>query len=932
MTPFSGVLRTKRRTRSLLHMRRTSRLHPYPRQGGVLLVRRIFLCCWGIIGAYISNAGRNLLQLALNASSFPDMKAILNALAVPFFLLNSLKQFPWITVTFLIPFWPLLVGCIWATADLKRESEWQKDQEVKNPLNVVLVNNADDIKKNEQSLLLPSAPFDMGRLPTTQTFVDRQEHVNWLLEQLRNGRGNDPIVLYGLAGVGKTALVARAVRQLHDEKYFLDGIIVYSCQGQSDVIGMLRKILGRFDPQRRYGDMNDNTLEWNDIASVLLYGKDILVILDNVESSREIEKLLVPLRNAEATILITARHQLIETSVSRKIGPLSSREALALFMQSHGYPPASFTHPQLAAAESIIKELGCHALAVKLAGAQATHRDIELMARELQDPQQGIELPNGETPRAVAVAFEESIKDLPVETQKLFVALAAFPSVDFSRGAAIFLGEKLGLTEAKFDLHRLVMRALIETSVVEHMPLESDRERLRLHPLLRSFAYARFALWSQTEQKAAQQTAAEYYAEYTNKKIPYSALSVDELNITGMLKWAHDHQNHDLETTLCAGMKFYWYHHSCVSDGRNYLRWGVEAAKGLAAKSQLSKDLLREADLRFTYALVMQREGNLDEAEKIYKDDLRMRRQMKDSRGESEALVSLVHIALQRGRLHEVEDYCKQSSNITRSPTVHKEQDRYNESALLGCQSELYWRRGRLEEAEGYSKESLEILQELHESRQAVYCLIRLGSIARDRGRFEAAREYYAKAQYILHEVQDRQAEGWLYRCIGTLAQAMGHTKRAQDYGQQALIITGEMQDQDSEAWVLGDLGVLAHARKAFPEAESYYMKALNTFRRVQDRHGEGWVLGNLGDLAQEQGEDELVEDFYREALKIAREGEDLLNYAKVALALGIYLVVKQGKRPEGCPFLKEAEQIYLRIGLPDEERILKKARSLQCP
>jgi len=94
MTPFSGVLRTKRRTQGLLRMRRTSRQNPYPRRGGVLLVRTIFLCCWGIIGAYISNAGRNLVQLALNASSFPDMKAILNALVVPFFLLNLLKQFP----------------------------------------------------------------------------------------------------------------------------------------------------------------------------------------------------------------------------------------------------------------------------------------------------------------------------------------------------------------------------------------------------------------------------------------------------------------------------------------------------------------------------------------------------------------------------------------------------------------------------------------------------------------------------------------------------------------------------------------------------------------------------------------------------------------------------------------------------------------------
>jgi tetratricopeptide (TPR) repeat protein len=918
-------------SKSLKRRRRAHRSHlsSYPRRGFILWVRRILLWCWGIIALYAGNAVVNIITLLFNLSKYKGISAIIweivKTLVLPFPLDNSSSS-AWTLAAFFLPLGLLLFGCIWAIKDKQYEHTLLQKPDVNDE-------EALGPKNNELHPPLPDAPFDTGLFFATEAFVERQEHLQWLLPKLRSGRGNDPIVLSGLPGVGKTALVAWAIRRLQTEERFLGGCIRHSCSGETDVSKILRKILGRFDSQHRFGEMKDDTVHWNDIASFLLQNKDVLIILDNVEPNVDMEKLLAPLLTVQITIVITLRHRYFRGLIPHKIGELSRQEALDLLMRSSGRSITSFTRAERAAAESIVKALGYHALAVRLAGAQVAYRDIEVLARELvSQPQQRLELPDGETPRSVALAFSESIKGLPDPAKKLFVALAAFPTDNFSRRAVLTLAQKLGQTraDAEHNLHVLIIRAMVETATEGTMPVDSDLERLQLHPLLRAFAAEGFAYWSQSDRETAFQAIAKYYADYSNS-MPHSVLSVDALNITGALQWAHEQKEHDLEVTICRGMHEYWFNHPTISEGRDFLRRGVEAATALAGRTQIDNDFLRQTELRFFEAQMEERSGNIDEAEKIYQDNLKARRYLKDQRGENDVLMHLVQLALRRGQLGQAEKYYTQSISITRRKGDRDEDLYTTESARLGCLSEISWRRGRLEEAENYSKQSRAILRTAGELHQEAYCLIRLGNITHDRGRLNEAENYYSEAQHIIGEIQDRQAEGWLDRGIGSLALTLEKHKRADVHLQRAYKIFGNVQDQRGKGWALGDLGRLAQARKAFPQAEDCYQEAREIFRKVQDRHGESWVLGLMGTLAYNRGHDEMVERFCGEALKIAYDGEDLLNYAAAAATLGTFLIVKQGNRTEGTPLLSKATQIYVRMGLPAAERVLKTARRLRC-
>ena len=196
---------------------------------------------------------------------------------------------------------------------------------------------------------------------------------------------------------------------------------------------------------------------------------------------------------------------------------LSHDEALDLFAESLGRTQrADLTAGERAAAERIVTALDRHTLAIKLAGAYAAdvHRDLGALARELEDPQQAMALPADETPHAVQQVFASSLDALPPETRRLFVALAAFATEEFGRQAAVAVGASLGLAQPEAGVNLLVLRALLDPSTDETLPEASDRERLRLHPLLRAYAVTQLATWPDTDRDAASEAIARHYAAY----------------------------------------------------------------------------------------------------------------------------------------------------------------------------------------------------------------------------------------------------------------------------------------------------------------------------------------------------------------------------------------------------------------------------------
>src|SRR5262249_30047379 len=186
-------------------------------------------------------------------------------------------------------------------------------------------------------------------------------------------------------------------------------------------------------------------------------------------------------------------------------GELSPEEAEELFAIALGRRAVSDldSHSgERAAAERILAAIGRHPLFIKIIGAAAAHRVLAQVADELQE----------HTPRGTERIFDQSYAQLSADEQTLFVALALFATPAFARRAALALAQALQLGDFQHALDQLVTRNLLDASVNRLLPVQSDQERLQLHPLVRAYAGEKLKEWKKAETDVASLAIAHYYA------------------------------------------------------------------------------------------------------------------------------------------------------------------------------------------------------------------------------------------------------------------------------------------------------------------------------------------------------------------------------------------------------------------------------------
>jgi tetratricopeptide (TPR) repeat protein len=617
-----------------------------------------------------------------------------------------------------------------------------------------------------------------------------------------------------MGGIGKTTLAAVALRQLRAEGRFADGVAIVLCQALTDAGDVLRRALARFDPERRQPEARDPA-GLAEVARLLLSGKDTLIVLDNVEPALDVRAVIQPLREAGAHLLLTARqtlpHAIVPIEASRMLDLLGEEDTLTLFARSMGLASASdLTTEQRVAAERIIAALGRHTLAVKLAGAYAAdmRRDLGAFADEMENPQRAIDLPSGETPHALALVFAESANALPEATLRLFAGLAAFGAPEFGRRAALALGEGLGLPAPEASVYLLVLRALLRASTDDVLPDESDRERLRIHPLLRAFAASELSRWPEDERRNASRSIAHYYAGYL-RGVPNAALAVDEENVIAALEWAHSANEPDLVAALCDGMGVFWRVRWHTAASLRYLPWGAEAAEAIATRTGQREDRVRAANLTLLYGQALRRVGRVDESERTFQENLTLRRELGDQDGEAWALMQLGYISLRRGDLEAAEPRFTAALDLCRAVG-----DRMGEGEAQGYLGQIALRRNALDAAETNFQAALAIFGETGDRQNAGWALTRLGRVARFREDYAAAEQRYREALDVQRAIGDHQGEGVTLTALGDLLETQDRADEAEMYYRQGMEMLREAQDAFHTAGAARDLGAFLVERR----------------------------------------------------------------------------------------------------------------------
>ncbi|MCA9978118.1 MAG: AAA family ATPase, partial [Anaerolineales bacterium] len=272
------------------------------------------------------------------------------------------------------------------------------------------------------------APFQT--IPDLPTFVGREMALRTLEEWLLANAHVKPIVLEGTAGVGKTVLAARLA--YHMRTSFPDGVLWARLDTTTPMTILLQFAEAYGRDVTNYEDLESRSA----ILRELLAHKRALLVLDNVQNSRQIEPLLPP--TGPCSVLITSRHRnlaLVGSNQHIHLDAFTKTESMALFARILGEESIDNESAILA---TIADTVGHLPLALDIVACRLAYEPGWKTADFLTQLQRKTRLLDNLTQeqRCVRLSFTVSYDQLTSEQQRFFAALGAFGGEDFSVEAA----------------------------------------------------------------------------------------------------------------------------------------------------------------------------------------------------------------------------------------------------------------------------------------------------------------------------------------------------------------------------------------------------------------------------------------------------------------------------------------------------------------
>lgn len=623
-------------------------------------------------------------------------------------------------------------------------------------------------------------PFDLSELNPPERFVGREADLVWILRRLlapRPGQSQmaNIVAASGMGGIGKTALAGEVLRRLYENGQFRDGMAVVVCKDLRDPSIVLRRILSRFAPNGKTPEDSSFDLLTSK-ARAQLTGRDALVVLDNIEPGWPVEQVIAPLRQAGVALLLTMRETILPASLppeaSHRLELLSSEEAVDLFLSCYGATTQRLTsYETVQSIERIIRALGRHTLAVRLAAlhAAAEERDLGAYAAELEHNPY---LVNGAS--AVTTILESSYRALSYPSQRLFVGIAMYAQQEMGRLAVHALGRAIDVEEVESSLFNLIHMGLVDSFQNTTMPISSDRERLRLHPLV--VQYAREVAIS--ERYAGEgidlhlhhmiyTRMTQYYIDYIRRLTPrnpserdstlYAAIDVDEATMETVLERSRGIIDDESQIKLTEALIRYWRDRWRIEEALKYLPIGIQAATRQASGIPDRERQRRLAQLKLAYAKMLVRSSRWDDAWYELKQNLVMRQAISDKEGEGIVLSRMGELALAQGRAEGKADSLDIAARyLNTSISIHGEVRNWQGEAIdLQLLATIAERRGDLLGAETWLERALAVYRGHGNTQGEGVILAKLGENAISRGDMFSGESYYRAGIHALRKAED---------------------------------------------------------------------------------------------------------------------------------------------------------------------------------
>lgn len=654
-------------------------------------------------------------------------------------------------------------------------------------------------------------------------FVGREKQLAWIAQRLLSEQVAKPVVLYGMGGIGKTAIALESAARLRTD--FSGGIFWGSL---FDHAGNPRPILqtwGRACSTEQLANLDLNSLvdeTRNLLAARLASSGRILVVCDHVKVEwADALEMIANAIPASASFFVTTRSENLAYTISgdaQRVEAFGLTEAKALLCKQ-----IDSQHIELEqeAVTQLLADIGYHPLAIDIAAKRLqfllrkpgqTIAQFGLTLRE--NPLAELIQPGMSRLDVVASISYESLAPLHREC---FCCIGLFVTGSITvLGIAAAANFAPQITETILD--ELVSAALIDLTEVP--------QEYVIHPLLHQ--YARQQMKTLADLKTKRQNHACFCLDFARAN---AQLNVD----------SHNRLARRLPDLIAAFEHF--------------------------QSQQQHEQVIEFADLLYTESRFLEIRGYMEEAELLLSAAVCSARLLQDHRRAGHHLVNLGAVYLDIGQTERAFILFEQA--MTCLETVD---DRSLALALLdnigrGCQA-----TGDLYQASANFQQALKLAFELDKKSEQCILYGNLGNIYRELKQYKDAIECYHLSHALAQEINDRRNEGITLGNLAALYECDQQANHAISYYSDALAIANEIGDTRNQGIWLGHLGD-AHAEvELWQDAINFYNQALNFAQMHRDLRHQGIWQGNLGTAYEAIGKDDDAIASYLVAIDIAQK------------------------------------------------------------
>lgn len=196
--------------------------------------------------------------------------------------------------------------------------------------------------------------------------------------------------------------------------------------------------------------------------------------------------------------------------------------------------------------------------------------------------------------------------------------------------------------------------------------------------------------------------------------------------------------------------------------------------------------------------------GEWDTAQNYYEMSLSAANLENDKRGCAQAYYKIAAIHYRKGDLDKALTINNQSFEILKDIN-----EPYDLAKLYNNIGVIHWKMGGFEKAKENYEKSLDIAEKLGDKRGVARALNNLGILHWEGGNLDNAIKFYQKSLALTNELQDRQTEAILFDNLGEAFRKKGDVKKAKSYYEKSLELSQKLGFRWQIAEVFRNMGKL---------------------------------------------------------------------------------------------------------------------------